>query len=319
MSRVLLLLAVVLMAITTNAQTATNIRAVQDGEKINIHFQIPSSSSEQLFRVSINCKVNNSEPINLVHLTGDAGDNVEGGRNSYMAVWDIMADVAYLKSAEFSITVQEKNNGALLHPIVEIGKKKRVHTYRDATMHMALAQVNYYTPVGLRLCYTKKWGAYVSLAGGRKYNWNRTEYYGNYQNSESTGYLNYTSFYEYDDGQYELQFTATTGITKRLINTRNISLHTYLGAGYAYWGYAHKYTEYKTSGAITDTWNGDIFEYERYAEVAEYVPSALELEFGLIGTYRRIALSAGLDYSYADNPFVGFTFGLGYVFNHSEK
>lgn len=80
MRKITFILGMLIMSITANAQTVENIRTQQDGEKINIFYQITNSNDKQLFKVTISCLVNNDKKITLKTITGDVGDNIQGGK-----------------------------------------------------------------------------------------------------------------------------------------------------------------------------------------------------------------------------------------------
>jgi hypothetical protein len=46
----------------------------------------------------------------LNSLSGDYGDNVVGGRQEYMVLWDVLKDVDEVKSVDFSVRAELLNS-----------------------------------------------------------------------------------------------------------------------------------------------------------------------------------------------------------------
>lgn len=110
------------MSMFAKAQTVENIRTEQDGEKINIYYQIANSNNKQLIRVTISCLVNESNKITLKSITGDVGDYIIGGKKEYKAVWDVLQDIDELTNAKFFVKIEIKDDSSTIKPKETKGK-----------------------------------------------------------------------------------------------------------------------------------------------------------------------------------------------------
>ena len=146
------------MSLFANAQTVENIRTQQDGEKINIYYQIANSNKDQLFRVSISCRINNKNKITLKTVNGDVGDNVKGGEKEYKAVWDVLKDVDELTNAEFFVRSELKDDGSTLQAVktIEGFNPFKYDKERKGQFFIAVQTV------GGKVGYMGKWGFAVS-------------------------------------------------------------------------------------------------------------------------------------------------------------
>ena len=106
MRQVLLIAFILLIPLFIKAQTVENIRTEQDGERVNIYYQIINSIDKQFFDIEISCLVNNSKKITPQSITGDVGYKIKGGKVEYKAVWDVLKDVDELTSAEFFVKIE---------------------------------------------------------------------------------------------------------------------------------------------------------------------------------------------------------------------
>jgi len=149
MKQLYLFLSLIFFSVFLNAQTVENIRAEQNGTKINIYYEIKNSSKDQLFKVQISAKINNDKTINLTSVTGDVGDNIKGGKASYLIEWDVLKDVERLTNSEFFVKIELKNDGSTFKPINTITKKGRFF-------------VAYQTAIGIKTGYMSKWGFAIS-------------------------------------------------------------------------------------------------------------------------------------------------------------
>lgn len=89
-----------------NAQTVDSIRVEQTGDLVKIHYKILNSNPNQIFRITVLCSMNGGLKSVLNSLSGDYGNNVIGGRNDYMVLWDVLKDVSELRSAEFFVQAE---------------------------------------------------------------------------------------------------------------------------------------------------------------------------------------------------------------------
>lgn len=88
------------------AQKVDSIRVEQTGDLVKVHYKILNSNPNQVFRVSVFCSINGGLRSVPNSLSGDFGENVIGGRASYMVLWDVLKDIDELRSAEFFIKAE---------------------------------------------------------------------------------------------------------------------------------------------------------------------------------------------------------------------
>ena len=146
------------MSMFVKSQTVENIRTQQDGEKINIYYQIANSNKDQLFRVTISCRINNENKIILKTVTGEVGDNVKGGEEEYKAVWDVLKDVDELTNAEFFVRIELKDDGSTLQAVKTI-EGFNLFKYEKENKGQFFIAVQ---TVGGKVGYMGKWGFAVS-------------------------------------------------------------------------------------------------------------------------------------------------------------
>jgi len=96
-----------LVALFAKSQVVTNVRSEQDGNKINILYNIEKSKDGQTFKIGVACLTDGRRFV-LKSVKGDVGDNIRGGYNKKI-VWDVLKDVAELNAAEFFVTIEKIN------------------------------------------------------------------------------------------------------------------------------------------------------------------------------------------------------------------
>lgn len=106
MKRVLLLLSLLFIAMAARLQTVENIRGEQKGDKIHIHYNITGADENQYFRVIVSGRINDGPKKKLESVTEDVGKGVKGGKDEYVAVWDVLEDVNELNSADFFVRIE---------------------------------------------------------------------------------------------------------------------------------------------------------------------------------------------------------------------
>ena len=158
MKKKILVFGILLMSIFAKAQTVENIRTQQNGEKINIFYQIANSNADQLFRVTISCRINNDNKIILRTVTGDVGDNIKGGQSEYKAVWDVLKDVDELTNAEFFVKIELKNDGSTLKTVKTIGGFNPFKYEKEKKGQFFISAQTFGGKVG----YMGKWGFAIS-------------------------------------------------------------------------------------------------------------------------------------------------------------
>jgi hypothetical protein len=107
MKRVLIILSLVLFFSShLAAQKIDSIKVEQSGDFIKIHYKILGSNPNQVFRVSALCSIEGGLKSQMNSIVGDFGENITGGRNDYMIIWDVLKDIPELKSAEFFVKAE---------------------------------------------------------------------------------------------------------------------------------------------------------------------------------------------------------------------
>ena len=101
-----ILMLFLLIAIKSGAQDYKITVSNQEltGNKLYITFQIDCKNLNDKFRISIEVKKQNGEPIVPKSISGDLGDNIKPGNNKII-VWDLEQDTIYLNNEEISLEV----------------------------------------------------------------------------------------------------------------------------------------------------------------------------------------------------------------------
>jgi len=170
MRKVLFFIILFLMTSFLKAQTVENIRAEQNGNKINVLYQIVNSNSKQTFKVSISAKVADDKMIDLKSISGDVGDNVKGGKDQYKAEWEVLKDVDKLTSAEFFVKIELKADESVVKQ--EKVKEEKVKEEKAKEVDKPVVPANndkgrYFAAlefIGAKAGYRGKWG--YALIGG---------------------------------------------------------------------------------------------------------------------------------------------------------
>lgn len=192
------LLFVYLHAIT--AQKVDSIKVEQSGDLIKIHYQIINSDVSQVFRVTVFCSINGGLESKLRSLSGDFGENVTGGRNDYMILWDVLKDVDEIKTVDFSVKAELVKGVASL-----IGTKPaKFSKKRSYLLGVGLAgPLN--RQFGVRYGFMGSWGFSFSTLFGKK------------------------DYAEYTGKPYYEGFTTSFDFTKRIVNNPDFQLHLLAG------------------------------------------------------------------------------------------
>ena len=182
-----------------SAQTVDSIKIEQTGDLIKIHYKILNSTEKQIFRVTVTCSINGSLQSIPKSLSGDFGENVVGGRNEYMVLWDVLKDVDEVNSVDFVVKAElmkdysvEENLGG------RSPSKKRVHAF--------LAAGGPGPVFGAKIGYMESWGITAMCVVGGK-----------------------MDGYTFDGIPAPSHFAAGMNVTKRIINAK--SFKTHLSAG----------------------------------------------------------------------------------------
>lgn len=88
------------------SQKVDSIRVEQSGDFIKIRYKILDSEPGEIYRVKVLCSINGGLNTELRSISGDAGDQVPGGKPEYWAVWDVLKDVDEVKSVDFIVRAE---------------------------------------------------------------------------------------------------------------------------------------------------------------------------------------------------------------------
>jgi hypothetical protein len=126
MKKFLVLLSIILCSVqVVISQKVDSISVEQSGDFIKIRYKILNSTPDQIYRVKVLFSMDgglNQEPKSI---TGDAGDYVVGGKPEYWVVWDVLKDVAEIKSVEFIVRAELIKDIS----VVEKGNKEGSHNF----------------------------------------------------------------------------------------------------------------------------------------------------------------------------------------------
>jgi len=209
----------------TNGQSVDSIKVEQAGDLIKINYKILNSTSYQTFRVSVFCSINGGLEARLRSISGDFGDNVVGGRDDYMILWDVLKDADNVNSVEFSVRAElvndatPKNTNALL----KVTDPQKYWSRERFFILVSAAAGKGHFLAGGRIAYMGNWGFSIALlTGNRKYN------------PPFAGKVAYDGTLSHLD------------ITKRIVNKNSSQIH--LIAGFAFGehnGYTNPQPEFK--------------------------------------------------------------------------
>jgi hypothetical protein len=202
---ILLLAGVFILAPLVHTQSVDSISLEQSGDLIKVHYKILNSNPNQVFRVSVLCSIDGGLKSQLNSLSGDFGENIIGGRDSYLILWDVLKDVDELNSAEFFIKAELVKD--LSEPVADNSPRSKV-------------KGKFYFLLGFETPGPK---------GGF-----RVGFMGSFGVTAGLNYGNIPVLKQYEDNVYYNGFDPKFGIgldvTKRIINLDNFQLH--LMAGY---------------------------------------------------------------------------------------
>ena len=239
-----------------SGQTVENIRVQQVGETLEINYRIGGSTVQQLYFVTLTCSIDSSQVFEPKSVIGDVGSNIRGGKSYNTIVWDVYEDIDEIGSVEFFVKVDLVSNKIDTEEAEIVNLQKRVVLYPDERKLFIGYGGSIVHPLGVRIGTLGNWGGYGSVR------------YGGYDPDpwadDITGEV-----------YHDILFSASVGITKRVMTWKKIRLHAYTGLGW-----------------------GDIAD--------ELVEGGL---IGVIGNRVNLNLGMSWNYWYAD-----FTFGLGIVF-----
>ena len=214
--RQLVILGMLILAnLSIQAQKVTNVHAEQNGSKIEIYYNIEDSDPTQIFTVSVYYEDAKKMMIKPRSLAGDVGENVVGGKEIYLVIWDVLNDVDDLGDAEFFVRIEKQS--------------KTVASEQKNTWFLGLNSAVGYTPYGVRLGYGGKWEFFLASRFGSD---------GFQQVGKQVTENGLNSF--------------TLGIGRQILATPAFNLKVYVGGGLANWG---NYKTYETKEVPGDASN----------------------------------------------------------------
>jgi len=143
------------------SQSVDSIKVVQSGDYVQISYKIIDSYPDQVFRVSVKCSVNRGPLQNIESYSGDAGENVQGGKSEYIVYWDFSKDVQNMNSVEFTVRAElitgRKSKAVGANPTSWDLKK----------FHVSIVLQNKGPKFGFRLGYFGNWGVAAGIESGK--------------------------------------------------------------------------------------------------------------------------------------------------------
>jgi hypothetical protein len=220
------LLAPLLAAPFLLAQTVENIRVEQEGEKLNIHYRIGGSTTEQLYFVTLTCSVDGGTPFEPVSVIGDVGANIRGGKSYNTIVWSVFNDLEEIGNVEFFVRVDLTSDEGAKERVTTGTGEPAVRDEKPTGKAFNLSGRS--LDSGEEMKYRKNFIGYE----GSSYNplGFRIGTVGNWGMTFSMRYGGYDVWFD------EYYITMTGGVTKRFYQMGKYRLHGYVGLGIGYHG-----------------------------------------------------------------------------------
>lgn len=160
------LIVLIFLVQAVSAQKVDNIKIEKSGNLINIRYQIPKSTSSQVFRVTVLCSINGGVDEVLRSVSGDTGDHVEGGKSEYSVYWDVLRDKDEVKSAEFVVRAELISDN-IVKPANTVAQKKVNETGFDKKRFNVLTTIGVQGPkYGAMFGFLGNWGIYFDVVMG---------------------------------------------------------------------------------------------------------------------------------------------------------
>ena len=102
-----------MLPLFTYAQHIDNVRAEQDGKKINIYYNITGAKSGQTFMIKLYCSTNGGQTWGspLYYVSGDVGKNISGGYNKHI-FWDVLSEREKLAGDRICFEIRATSTGS---------------------------------------------------------------------------------------------------------------------------------------------------------------------------------------------------------------
>jgi hypothetical protein len=191
-----------------SGQKVDGIKTEQSGDFIKIRYKLLDSKPGEVYRVTILCSINGGLKTELESISGDAGDQVPGGRSEYWVIWDVLKDVDELKSADFIVRAEllnaEKSADKTGNTVPNTVNESETEYWAKKRFNILLSFMGPGPKSGLRFSYMGSWGISGQFVTGKT------------EKGEVSYVPPASPMYGFD-------------ITKRAINRNNIQMHMMLG------------------------------------------------------------------------------------------
>ncbi|MBU8892507.1 MAG: hypothetical protein KOO66_06990 [Bacteroidales bacterium] len=259
------------------SQTIENIRYQREENKMKISYSIKDAKFYQIFNISIYVSMDNGEnfigPLSFV--SGDVGENITAGKNKSI-YWDVFKELDVLKGEViFDIRAKVKK---------DIAKK-----------YFVIYQGNNITPYGLKVGHVSIVGWYVSAFANTNFNLYDYEFEKNMIKEYPVD-----QYYIVTDDKKYSRYSITVGMNYQFLK----NLYLNLGAGYGYKELNQIINEY--------LYDNNTYLKQSYAKNVSESYSGLELELGIMYSWRYIVLSGGVNS--LNFKRLDWNIGVGYCF-----
>jgi hypothetical protein len=321
------------LSILINAQTVENVRAEKDDNKVNIRYYISDSYTDQKFKVTISCSKAAGERFILQSVTGDVGENVEGGKREYIATWDVLKDIDQLLNAEFYVKVEllpapvtipepivveeqnEQENNVDNNNMPEY--KKSNSSIFDRPISLSLSPLDIEIPeinipkIEIPDVNFKKRENKVEKTDNDE-NYQRTTLYLLYNRGMDYTPVGLRLGFKGNFGMYAqarfgsgsqdnifgsqdmLAYSVGGGFSKLISGKKNRSFHAYLGCGYGRWG-------------NYDAW-------DNFYKNQNIMNEGVNFEYGVLFFTKKLGFSAGKSHLIGHKQDSEWNFGIGFNF-----
>ena len=208
---IFLLTAMLTFPVLLCGQQVDSIKVEQAGDFIRIGYSILESKPGQVYRVRVLSSINGGLNSELRSVSGDVGDNVQGGKDEYFIVWDVLKDVDELISADFIVRAELVNDVK--------SDDKQVKGDPEVTLKWSKKRINALfalepsgPKVGIKAGYLGSFGLTVHIA------------YGPVKFSDD-GISIAIGSVTFDEYESENQFLLGASITKRIVNYNGFQMH----------------------------------------------------------------------------------------------
>jgi hypothetical protein len=212
----IILIILIFSGLPASSQKVDNIKVEKSGNIVNIRYQIPNSTSSQVFIVTVLCSVNGGVDEVLRSVSGDIGDHVLGGKNEYSVYWDVLRDKDEVKSAEFIVRIKLITDNPVSYvapdtPVTSTSKKQINDTGFDKKRFNVLTTMAFQGPkYGAMFGFLGNWGVYLDIVMGETTKSSDAD--------SNANPMTIPSFPVY-----------SSAVTKRILNKNAVQLHLALG------------------------------------------------------------------------------------------